>query len=66
MDTNQGNKSKETDPGKSKKPIPETGEENIESQSIIPSDLIIAEKDEVKNAEERLRLKKGDEARRKK
>ena len=59
MDTKKHTNSKESDSGKPTKPNPETGENNSDSLKIIPSDSILAEKDEVKIAEERLRLKKN-------
>jgi hypothetical protein len=57
MNTTKKNNQKVSDPGrKVDKPRGETGE----FQNIISSDSILSEKDEVKNAEERLKLKKEE------
>lgn len=62
MNTTKGKNPKGSDPSKAvTRTDLESAEDTNESQNIIPSDNIIAEKDEVKNAEERLRLKKKDE-----
>ena len=61
MNNSKDNKRKKSDQGKEvKKPGLEPSDENNEFQNIIPSDTILAEKDEVKNAEERLRRKKEE------
>lgn len=61
MTNSKDNKRKKTEKGKEvHKPGLEPSKENNEFQNIIPSDKILAEKDEVKNAEERLRRKKEE------
>lgn len=62
MNTTKSNEPKESDQKKAVRSTDlESSEQNNESLNIIPSDTILAEKDEVKNAEERLRLKKDNE-----
>jgi cell division protein FtsL len=57
MNTTKKNNQKVSESGKKvDKPKGETNE----FQNIISSDSILAEKDEVKNAEEKLRLKKKE------
>ena len=57
INTTKKNNQKVSKPGrKVDKPRGETDE----FQNIIPSDSILAEKDEVKNAEERLKLRKEE------
>ena len=60
MNNSKGNKQKGSAPGKAfARPDLDTAGDKSESSSIS-SDTILAEKDEVKNAEERLRLKKDE------
>ena len=57
MNTTKKNNQKVSEPGKK---VDKPRGETTEFQNIISSDSILAEKDEVKNAEERLKLKKEE------
>ena len=57
MNTTKKNNQKVSEPGKR---VDKPKGETTETQNIISSDSVLAEKDEVKNAEERLKRKKEE------